>query len=147
MFTYLRVYLFTYVRIFLCNGKISISFWKVLIVWFIWCLFRSIIKILWKLLVSSELKFHSCMCLFINFVKLLIGEWLDVNYLYTKFSKWLSKWIISVRKETVEKYCCKGGVELKGFCEERYKWSIVFGGIMGCLNLAFVQFWILLWIL
>ena len=98
MFTYLRVYLLTYVRILICSGKISISFWKVLIVWSIWCLFRSIIKILWKLLVSSELKSNSYMCLFVNFVKLLIGEWLDVNYLYTKFSKWLSKWIVFVRK-------------------------------------------------
>ena len=36
----------------------------------------------------------------------------------------------------MEKYYCKGGVELKGFYEGRYKWSILFGGIMGCLKLS-----------
>ena len=59
---YTYVYLLTYQYISICSGKISISFWKILIVWFIWCLFRSIIKILWKLLVSSEL-IVLCACL------------------------------------------------------------------------------------
>ena len=67
---YTYVYLLTYQYILICSGKISISFWKILIVWFIWCLFRSIIKILWKLLVSSELKSNSYMCLFVNFCEI-----------------------------------------------------------------------------
>ena len=36
----------------------------------------------------------------------------------------------------MEKYYCKGGVELKGFYKGRYKWLILFGGIMWCLKVG-----------
>ena len=65
---------------------------------------------------------------------LLESDWMSITCIQSFRSD--SKWIVFVRKEIVEKYHCKGGVELKGFYEGSYKWSILFGGIMGWLKLG-----------
>ena len=73
MFTYLRVYLFTYVCVLICNGKISISCWKVVIVWSIWCLFRSIIKIYVKFV--GVFWINCFMCLFASLRNCLLESY------------------------------------------------------------------------
>ena len=78
IFTYLRVYLFTYVHVLICNGKISISCWKVVIVWSIWCLFRSIIKIYVKFV---GVFWTNCfMCLFASLWNCLLeSDWMSIT--------------------------------------------------------------------